>query len=333
MTCWNKEFLLEFINMYREEECLWKVKSPSYYDKQKREKSYRRLLFKVREINPKAQRQDITKKIKNLRTVFRKENRQWKDSLRPGAGLVYSPRLWYYKDLEFLTDQEECGSTEFNLSQEQNTDLQSDSVYPVDLYGAKNHNNNDVEDSLPNNFVIKTSPDHDGSTLQSDDESTGPLAEPAQVHGPRTREIPYHSSRTSPDLDGSTLHSDESTGPSAEPVKLPGSRTRETPSHSQARPFYVDRCSKEPHDRNNKRKAPDDEILQLARGTLKNISQMDKFDSFGQFVTQSLREMSREQYVHVQKLISDVIYEGNMATLSRHSRVLAAPEDSPSAEF
>ena len=99
---WSKEFLLGFIRIYREEECLWKVKSESYHDKQKRDKSYEKLISFVRELYPGAEKDVVTKKIKNLRTVFRKENKQVKDSMRSGAGLanVYTPRLWYYKDLE-----------------------------------------------------------------------------------------------------------------------------------------------------------------------------------------------------------------------------------------
>ena len=128
MASWNKEFLLQFIRIYKKEECLWKVKSESYRDKQKREKSYQRLLSKVREQNPDAQKEVVIKKIKNLRTVFRKENKQVQDSMRSGSGLdnVYSPRLWYYKELEFLTDQEECRPAVSSLSPdpEQNRDLQ-----------------------------------------------------------------------------------------------------------------------------------------------------------------------------------------------------------------
>ena len=62
MTSWNKDFLLDFIRIYKEEECFWKVKSVSYPDKQKREKSYQRLLSKVREQNRDAQKDVIIKK-------------------------------------------------------------------------------------------------------------------------------------------------------------------------------------------------------------------------------------------------------------------------------
>ena len=62
MASWNKKFLLEFNRIYKETECLWKVKSDSYHDKQKREKSYQRLLSKVREQNPDAQKDVIIKK-------------------------------------------------------------------------------------------------------------------------------------------------------------------------------------------------------------------------------------------------------------------------------
>ena len=62
MASWNKEFLLEFIRIYKEEECLWKVKSDSYHDKPKREMSYKGLLSKVREQNADAKKDVIIKK-------------------------------------------------------------------------------------------------------------------------------------------------------------------------------------------------------------------------------------------------------------------------------
>ena len=37
----SKDFLLEFIELFRQEECLWKVKSKDYYNRSKKDASYR----------------------------------------------------------------------------------------------------------------------------------------------------------------------------------------------------------------------------------------------------------------------------------------------------
>jgi hypothetical protein len=40
VVTWSKEFLLVFIELFRQEEFLWKVKSKDYYNKSKKDASY-----------------------------------------------------------------------------------------------------------------------------------------------------------------------------------------------------------------------------------------------------------------------------------------------------
>ena len=40
VATWSKDFLLEFIELFRQEECLWKVKSKDYYNRSKKDASY-----------------------------------------------------------------------------------------------------------------------------------------------------------------------------------------------------------------------------------------------------------------------------------------------------
>ena len=113
-------------------------------------------------------------------------------------------------------------------------------------------------------------------------------------------------------------------GPSASTDPVQGS----TPSTSGT--THQSLRSKEPQSRRNKRKMPEDEILQFAYDKIQNIPLSDKLDAFGLFVAKNLKEMTPEQYFHPQKNISEVIYEGQMRTLSHHSRFLASPHTTPS---
>lgn len=107
MSSWSKDFLLQFIELFRGEECLWKITSKDYHNKVKREAAYKTLIQKVKEIDPLANKTLVTKKINSLRTAFRKELRKT-GSLVSGmsADDVYVPKLWYFDQLLFLTDQE-----------------------------------------------------------------------------------------------------------------------------------------------------------------------------------------------------------------------------------
>lgn len=101
-----RKFVLEFLDIYRSQECLWKVKSKDYHDKFKRQEAYNILAEKLRQMDPDITRETIARKIDSFRSCFRKEMRKVKLSKASG-GPVYKPRLWYFDHLTFLVDQDQ----------------------------------------------------------------------------------------------------------------------------------------------------------------------------------------------------------------------------------
>ena len=120
MATWSKDFLLEFIELFRQEECLWKVKSKDYYNRSKKDASYETLIGEVQEVEPDATR-DTAVKVNNLRSAFRKEHKKVIKSQVSGAGAeeMYTPRLWYYNQLLFLCDQEAPHSSTSSMQEEE----------------------------------------------------------------------------------------------------------------------------------------------------------------------------------------------------------------------
>jgi hypothetical protein len=55
-------FSSEFIELFRQEECLWKVKSKDYYNRSKKDASYGTLIGKVQAVEPDATRDTVVKK-------------------------------------------------------------------------------------------------------------------------------------------------------------------------------------------------------------------------------------------------------------------------------
>lgn len=104
----SREFLSEFIDLYRENECLWKIKSKDYSDKHKKNAAYIILIDKLKEVEPEATKEMVIKKINSLRTCFRKELKKYNASLKSGSATedLRKPNLWYFDLLSFLTDQE-----------------------------------------------------------------------------------------------------------------------------------------------------------------------------------------------------------------------------------
>ena len=108
IRAWSREFLTEFIELYKSLPCLWQVKSKEYSNKDKRNQAYAELIIKCKEVDRNVNKEFVTKKINSLRTVYRKELSKVKKSMRSGAGAdeVYKPTLWYFDMLSFLNTEE-----------------------------------------------------------------------------------------------------------------------------------------------------------------------------------------------------------------------------------
>jgi hypothetical protein len=63
----------------------------------------------------------VVKKINNLRSAFRKEHKKVIKSQVSGASAeeMYAPRLWYYNQLLFLSDQEAPHSSTSSMQEEE----------------------------------------------------------------------------------------------------------------------------------------------------------------------------------------------------------------------
>jgi len=62
LATWSKDFLLEFIKHFQQEECLWKVNSKDYYNGSKKDPSYLILIEKVHEVEPDSTRETAVEK-------------------------------------------------------------------------------------------------------------------------------------------------------------------------------------------------------------------------------------------------------------------------------
>jgi hypothetical protein len=71
MATWSKNFILSFIEILRQEECLWKVKSKDYYNRSKKDASYWTLIGKLHEVEPDATRDTVVKKNQFAQWVYK----------------------------------------------------------------------------------------------------------------------------------------------------------------------------------------------------------------------------------------------------------------------
>nr|CAH7721998.1 unnamed protein product [Callosobruchus chinensis] len=99
----NKRILEDFIEIYRNNPCLWKVKRKEYHDRAKKEAAYELLIKKLKEIEPNADKAAVVRKINNLRSNVRKEKKKYEQSFKSGASVddFYHIKLWYYELLDY----------------------------------------------------------------------------------------------------------------------------------------------------------------------------------------------------------------------------------------
>ncbi|KAG8312232.1 hypothetical protein J6590_026678 [Homalodisca vitripennis] len=107
---WSKEHTANFIEIYRGNECIWKVKSKNYHNNGKREAAYKKLLDYVHTFEPSATKDTLLKKINNLRSTFRKEQKKVIRSLKAATGRradnIYLPKWSHYSQLKFLLEKD-----------------------------------------------------------------------------------------------------------------------------------------------------------------------------------------------------------------------------------
>ena len=125
--CYSRSFMLEFINLYKSLECLWKVKSASYSDKDLKAEAYQKLVDHMRKVDPEADKELVSRKINNLRSGYKKELAK---IIR--SGNIYTPKLWYFNHLSFLYNQEKTNPLADEY--EENTESSSQVRYDITYY-------------------------------------------------------------------------------------------------------------------------------------------------------------------------------------------------------
>lgn len=101
---WN-QVIEEFIEIYRSETCLWRVKSKEYHNREKRDAAYERLVIKLKELEPDATKKSVVKKMYNLRSNKEKKKCDMSMKSRDSTDNVYTSKLWYLDLFDFLGNQ------------------------------------------------------------------------------------------------------------------------------------------------------------------------------------------------------------------------------------
>ncbi|XP_068212540.1 uncharacterized protein [Palaemon carinicauda] len=335
----NIEVLGEFIELYKSEPCLWKVKADEYHDRDKRNAAYRILAMKLKEIEPDADETLVKKKINSLRSNVRKEQRKIESSMKSGASAdnVYKPSLWYFKLFDFLKDQDNTRSSVSNLSSENDNDevivgdpcaeendltpnvSQEDRREPNRPTpstrisrpgpGNKRKSNDDISDD-----ILSTVRDHFKQPQPQIDccELLGKTVT-MKMRGIKDRRLHIMFEKKINDLlfeaemctlnyPNFTVDSEEENDNASEPSTSRDNLVKTT-----------QRSKKRKHNIEAKR----NELLELACSYPSQSD--DAIDNLAKSWGEDLKKLDGEQQIYAKKVINDILFEGSLGSLPRHS--------------
>lgn len=103
---WDRKETLLLIDLYRQNPCLWNVKSDVYKDRNKRVAAINEITAGMNRSGLSVTASEVRKKIESIRSQYRRELRKLGKSKKSGAGAddIYTPILWCFDDLCFLND-------------------------------------------------------------------------------------------------------------------------------------------------------------------------------------------------------------------------------------
>ncbi|XP_012218047.1 uncharacterized protein [Linepithema humile] len=134
-----RDFIKEFILLYRKNRCLWNQKSIFYRNIDHRERAYQNLVKKLKEVDARADRKMVTRKINILRTSFRREYKK----ICSLQSEKYISSLWYYDLMKFLAEQNEQ-----QIDDQDQIQLHQDINNKVNASATKFKTNNEINGTV-----------------------------------------------------------------------------------------------------------------------------------------------------------------------------------------
>ncbi|XP_055907183.1 uncharacterized protein LOC129942337 [Eupeodes corollae] len=307
LRSYSRHWLTEFMEIYRTEECLWQGKHPDYANHGIRNASYDKLVKKLKEVEPNPDRAMVVRKINSLRSAFRREYRKKisKDN--------YESRLWYFDKLMFIADQNPK-----RLHNAQKRELKinfdDDSMDYEQEEESEKHEINQIEEqhiALATEpircHVIKSENNNGDSSLQQQQNQSIP-------------QQPQQSSLKVLDITSLDVNSQREIQQAVDSIEQQHQQQQMQNAHHQGQQTQVTQI--------HHQQVPTIQISREHLPTLFNSTtfdhprQNDEFDAVGTNVASKLRVMNHTQRIIAEKVISDILFNGQLGNLNISSTLV-----------
>ncbi|KAK4881200.1 hypothetical protein RN001_004519 [Aquatica leii] len=125
---WTRPQITALIDLYRDRDVLYKIKSSLYHNKSARVQALNQIVGGLQEIRPGTTINDVKIKINSLRTQFNKEIGKLRSQPSGSGATLVKISMWCFEDLLFLQDQSIVRESFTNLPQQQGCSSWSERV-------------------------------------------------------------------------------------------------------------------------------------------------------------------------------------------------------------
>ncbi|XP_068156662.1 uncharacterized protein [Drosophila tropicalis] len=331
LRSYSRHWLTEFIEQYKEEECLWQPKHNDYSNHAARNKSYDRLVEKLKEVEPFPDRAMVVRKINSLRSAFRREFRKL------NSKNDYETRLWYYDKLLFIADHKPKRHGNEGSKPKRELQISFDDDDSMEFEEESHHtthhlesiaptSSDEVEEAGESTSVVVSS---QGATISTISVSA---AECVTMHSVKNEEHAAHEAAHQQLVAQAAGQTTIATTSQAHAVKVLEITSLDSNSQREIQQAVN---SLEQHQQQlqlqhaNGHHAQSVPTIQIAREHYQPIfnagataypqRQEDEYDAIGVNVASKLRSINPTQRIIAEKLISDVLFNAQLDNLSVNS--------------
>ncbi|KAH8237308.1 hypothetical protein KR038_009731 [Drosophila bunnanda] len=343
------DFIDDFIEEYKCNPCLWKADSADFRNRSRRQEAYMKLIEVATKHGEMYNVERTKQKINNLRCAFRHQLRKYNEVKKKGEKYEpYCPKRRYFESLMFLKDEEipdkkckreqqACSeSAAAQLALPENCDEFSDAESlpkpPKTDSSSKLSPNNSVNEFCANIFeeaAATADPVISIKTVNANNHAGGATVKEVEIV------VPANNSSSSRVLSARRKSLPDSVKPlvdSVEHCKRIIAQPRQNHNQSQNQNQEQNHISRKRSSSVSSQVSDDNDpppgkfradlstidVERLFSLALKSAdSQLDDhFSNFGKVIAHKLRTMDATQAIYAEKIIADVLYQGQMKMLS-----------------
>ncbi|XP_017125493.1 uncharacterized protein LOC108144857 [Drosophila elegans] len=345
------DFIDDFIEEYKCNPCLWKADSADFRNRSRRQEAYSKLIEVATKHGEMYNVERTKQKINNLRCAFRHQLRKYNEVKKKGEKYEpYCPKRRYFESLMFLKDEEipdkkckreqagsGCLDGAVQLVQPENCDEFSDAESlpkppKSSADTSKLSPNNSANEFCANIFEEATAADPIISikSVNANNHAGGATIKEVEIVVPANNRLLSARRKSVPDTIKSPTGDSESPGKRIVAHNQNQSQNQPKPNHNQIqKPNHIVRKrsssvssqvseDNEPPAGKFRADISTIDFERLFSLALKSADSQvdDHFSNFGKIIAHKLRSMDGTQAIYAEKIIADVLYQGQMKMLS-----------------